>query len=174
MTDSHNISFTSPTSPPADLDVDFPSSPQSQHEIIIHETFRSLLRPASAELVGSAFFVFIACGSAMGTVKFQTPGNQIIGISLTFGLTIFTLAYTIGHISGGHLNFAVTFTFCLLRKISILKCILFFLAQFIGGLIGIGFLKLIVPLAWWKSCFAANFVHPELTVGKFKHEKSFW
>src|SRR3954451_18934290 len=90
-------------------------------EIVVHETLRGLLRPASAELLGSALFVFIACGSAMTTSKFQfTTGSAALGIALTFGFTIFVLAYTIGHISGGHLNFAVTFTFALLRKISIL------------------------------------------------------
>ena len=119
-------------------------------EVVVHETIRGLLRPAGAELIGSALFVFIACGSAMTTVGFQIKGNAAIGIALTFGFTIFVLAYTIGHISGGHLNFAVTFTFCLLRKISILKCGLYFLAQFFGGLIGIGFLKLITPLSWWN------------------------
>lgn len=118
--------------------------------MVVHETIRGLLRPAGAELIGSALFVFIACGSAMTTVGFQIKGNAAIGIALTFGFTIFVLAYTIGHISGGHLNFAVTFTFCLLRKISILKCGLYFLAQFFGGLIGIGFLKLITPLSWWN------------------------
>jgi MIP family channel proteins len=131
----------------------------------VHETLRGLLRPAAAELIGSALFVFIACGSAMTTVGFQIKGNAAIGIALTFGFTIFVLAYTIGHISGGHLNFAVTFTFLLLRKISILKCLLYFLAQFFGGLIGIGFLKLITPMSWWNSCFAANVIQGELTVG---------
>lgn len=134
-------------------------------EIIVHETFRGLLRPAAAEFVGSALFVFIACGAGMTTVKYQTFGNTAIGIALTFGLTIFVLAYTIGHISGGHLNFAVTFTFAILRKISILKAGLYFLAQFLGGLVGIGFLKLITPIPWWQSCFAANFVHADLSVG---------
>jgi glycerol uptake facilitator-like aquaporin len=42
---------------------------------------------------------------------------------------------------------------------------MYFLAQFIGGLIGIGFLKLITPKPWWSSCFANNFVHEDLTVG---------
>jgi MIP family channel proteins len=141
-----------------------PLSPPSA-SIVVHETLRGLLRPAAAELIGSALFVFIACGSAMTTFKFQVTGNVVIGISLTFGFTIFVLAYTIGHISGGHLNFAVTFTFCLLRKISILKCGLYFIAQLIGGLIGIGFLILITPSSWRVSCFAANSIQADLTVG---------
>jgi len=59
----------------------------------------------------------------------------------------------------------VTFTFCVLRKISILKCVLYFFAQWLGGMVGIGFLMLITPAVWWKSCFAANFVQPDLTAG---------
>jgi aquaporin Z len=102
-----------------------------------------------AELIGSALFVFIACGAGMTTVGYKSAGASSIGIALTFGMTIFVIAYSIGHISGGHLNFAVTFTFAVLRKISILKCGLYFLAQFIGGLIGIGFLKLVTPVPWW-------------------------
>ncbi len=133
-------------------------------EIVVHETIRGLLRPAAAEFLGSALFVFVACGSAT-TVQYQIKNNATLGIALTFGLAIFVLAYTIGPISGGHLNFAVTFTFCLLRKISILKCVLYFLAQLLGGLVGIGFLKLITPISWWKNCFASNFVNSELTVG---------
>lgn len=154
----------------ADTQADMQQFEQQQYqeqntEIVVHETVRGLLRPAAAEMLGSALFIFIACGSAMTTVRFQITGNAAIGIALTFGFTIFVLCYSIGHISGGHLNFAVTFTFALLRKISILKALFYFLAQFLGGLIGIGFLKLVTPGSWWISCFATNMVQPELTVG---------
>jgi len=140
---------------------------QQPQDIVVHETLRGLLRPAAAELVGSALFVFTACGAAMTTSlgSSYTVGAGTIGIALAFGMCIFVLAYSIGHVSGGHLNFAVTFTFAVLRKISILKCVLYFLAQFIGGLIGIGFLKLVTPISWWKSCFATNFIHSELSTG---------
>ena len=83
------------------------------------ETIRSLLRPAGAELIGSALFVFFGCGAGMATVEFNGyhfTGNITIGIAFSFGLTIFVLCYCIGHISGGHLNFAVTLTLGLLRK----------------------------------------------------------
>ena len=133
----------------------------------MHETLRGLLRPAMAEMIGSAMFIFISCGAAMTTslANSYTFGSATIGIALTFGMSIFVIAYSIGHISGGHLNFAVTLTFAVLRKISILKCALYFLAQFLGALIGIGFLKLVTPISWWNSCFATNFIHSELTVG---------
>lgn len=121
MSTEHNIRVNSASEAKqsldesADLDVDFPPSPEphvpvrstatvkttsASRDVIVHETFRSLLRPAAAELVGSALFIFVSCGSAMTTVKYQTVGNTTIGIALTFGFTIFTLAYAIGHISG--------------------------------------------------------------------------
>lgn len=135
------------------------------------ETIRSLLRPAGAELLGSALFVFMACGAGITTQSyrftgnFNTVGNITLGVAFSFGLTLFVLCYSIGHISGGHLNFAVTLTLGILRRISILRVIFYFFAQFIGGLIGIGFLKLITPQLWWQSCFAANQINQELTYG---------
>ena len=128
------------------------------------ETLRSLLRPAAAELVGSALFVFVACGAGMTTVKYTFVGSTTIGIALAFGMTITVLCYSIGHISGGHLNFAVTLTMCVLRRISIMRAAFYFLGQLIGGLIGIGFLKAVTPLSWWSSCFAVQSIQPELTV----------
>lgn len=118
----------SPIHDPAFIDVvdtNGDGAEEIPQEIVVHESIRSLLRPAAAEFLGSALFVFLACGTGMTTVGYQTVGNTTIGIALGFGMTIFVLAFMIGHISGGHLNFAVTFTFALLRKISILKCILY-------------------------------------------------
>lgn len=129
------------------------------------ETLRSLARPAAAEFVGSALFIFVACGAGMTTVKYTFVGSTTIGIALSFGMTITVLAYSIGHISGGHLNFAVTFTLTLLKRISVMRCVFYFFAQLLGGLVGIGFLKLITPLSWWSSCFAAQSIQSELTVG---------
>ncbi len=144
-----------------------PLAVEVAQDVVVHETLRSLLRPAGAELIGSALFIFVSCGASMttGLKDSYTVGAGTIGIALTSGMSIFVLAYAMGHISGGHLNFAVTLTFALLRKISPLKCFLYFLAQFFGGLIGIGFLKLVTPESWWATCFASNFIHAELTVG---------
>jgi len=115
------------------------------------ETIRSLLQPASAEMIGSALFVFCACGSGVSGSYSGFEGSKTIGIGLAFGMNIFVLCYAIGHISGGHLNCAVTFTFCLMRRISIMRALFYFFAQFVGGLIGIGFLMLITPPEWQKK-----------------------
>jgi MIP family channel proteins len=132
---------------------------QPQSDPVGHEedTFKALLRPAAAEFLGSFFFIFVAVGSAMnigGT--FITQGTVQIGIALAFGFTIFAIAFSIGHISGGHLNCAVTLAFVVTRKISVKRGLLYFGGQFFGGLIGAAFLKWLTPAAMQTSCMASN------------------
>jgi len=129
------------------------------------DNWTDLIHPFIAELIGSAIFIFVACGAGMNTLQYTVIGAKVTGIALAFGFTIFVLCFSIGHISGAHLNFAVTFTLCLLRRISIKRCAAYFLAQFLGGMIGVGFLKLITPKSLWASCFAANNVTAGLNVG---------
>lgn len=72
---------------------------------------------------------------------------------------ITALAFTIGHISGGHLNCAVTFAFVVSARISPLRGLFYFLGQLFGGIVGAICLKALMPQSFWPSCFAANFVH---------------
>ena len=115
---------------------------------------------------GSALFIFIACGAAMTTTGFKTTGTLQLGIALTFGWTIIVIAWSIGHISGGHLNFAVTFALVVVQKISVMRGIMYFIGQFFGGLVGIGILKAVTPAAYLKSCFAANMLQIDITPGQ--------
>jgi aquaporin Z len=97
-----------------------------------------------AEFFGTFWLVFGGCGSAIFAAGFPELGIGFVGVSLAFGLTVLTMAYAVGHISGGHFNPAVSFGLWAGGKFSGSELIGYIIAQVIGGLVAAGFLYLIV------------------------------
>jgi len=97
-----------------------------------------------AEFLGTFWLVLGGCGSAMLAAGFPNVGIGLVGVSLAFGLTVVTIAYSLGHISGAHLNPAVTFGLWAGGRISGKDILPYVIAQILGGIAGAGVLYLIV------------------------------
>ncbi len=98
---------------------------------------------AVAELLGTFWLVFGGCGSAVLAAAFPNVGIGLLGVSLAFGLTVLTMAYAIGHISGCHLNPAVSVGLVAAKRFPANELPAYVIAQVIGGLLGAGVLYVI-------------------------------
>ena len=96
-----------------------------------------------AEGFGTFWLVLGGCGSAVLAAAFPEVGIGLLGVSLAFGLTVLTMAYAIGHISGCHLNPAVSIGLCVGGRFPANQLLPYIVAQVIGGTIGAGILYLI-------------------------------
>lgn len=96
-----------------------------------------------AETFGTFWLVLGGCGSAVLAAAFPDVGIGLLGVSLAFGLTVLTMAYAIGHISGCHLNPAVSIGLWMGGRFSSKELLPYIVAQVIGGLAGAGVLYLI-------------------------------
>ncbi|ADU72208.1 aquaporin Z [Pantoea sp. At-9b] len=102
-----------------------------------------MLRKTAAEFFGTFWLVFGGCGSAVLSASFPQLGIGFAGVALAFGLTVLTMAYAVGHISGGHFNPAVTLGLWAGGRISFSDVIPYIIAQVIGGIAAAGVLYLI-------------------------------
>ncbi|EOS8334843.1 aquaporin Z [Vibrio vulnificus] len=96
-----------------------------------------------AELFGTFWLVLGGCGSAVLAAAFPDVGIGLLGVSLAFGLTVLTMAFAIGHISGCHLNPAVTIGLWAGGRFEAKEMVPYILAQVIGGVIAGGVLHTI-------------------------------
>lgn len=96
-----------------------------------------------AEFIGTMWLVLGGCGSAVLAAAFPGGGIGLLGVSLAFGLTVLTMAYAIGHISGCHLNPAVSVGLVVARRFDVKDLAPYVVAQVLGGLAGAGILYLI-------------------------------
>ena len=103
----------------------------------------SLGKRAAAEFFGTFWLVFGGCGSAVLSAAFPNVGIGLLGVSLAFGLTVLTMAYTIGHISGCHLNPAVSLGLWAGKRFPGSDLPAYIGAQVAGGIAGAGILFII-------------------------------
>lgn len=97
----------------------------------------------AAEFFGTSWLVLGGCGSAVLAAAFPQVGIGLLGVSLAFGLTVLTMAFAIGHVSGCHLNPAVTLGLTVAGKHPKGEVLPYMVAQVLGGLFGAGILYVI-------------------------------
>jgi aquaporin Z len=101
------------------------------------------MKKYGAEFIGTFWLVLGGCGSAVLAAAFPEVGIGLLGVSLAFGLTVLTMAFAIGHISGCHLNPAVSFGLWAGGRFPAKELPPYILAQVLGGVAGGGVLYLI-------------------------------
>jgi aquaporin Z len=96
-----------------------------------------------AEFFGTFWLVLGGCGSAVLAAAFPEVGIGLLGVSVAFGLTVVTMAYAIGHVSGCHLNPAVSIGLCAGGRFPTASLLPYIVSQVLGGVVGGGVLFLI-------------------------------
>jgi aquaporin Z len=96
---------------------------------------------ALAEFFGTFWLVFGGCGSAVLAAGFPTLGIKFAGVALAFGLTVLTMAFAIGHVSGCHLNPAVSFGLFVGKRFAASDLLPYVIAQVVGAIAAAGVLS---------------------------------
>jgi len=117
-----------------------------------------MIRKFAAEFVGTFWLVFGGCGSAVLAAGFPELGIGFTGVSLAFGLTVLTMAYAVGGISGGHFNPAVSLGLALANRFSWKELIPYWIAQVVGAVAAAVVLYAIASgkTGWSAGGFASN------------------
>lgn len=102
-----------------------------------------MLNKLSAEFLGTFVLVFGGCGSAVLAAAFPQLGIGFAGVALAFGLTVVTMAYAVGHISGGHFNPAITVGLLAGGRFPAKEVVPYIVAQVLGGIAAAAVLYLI-------------------------------
>jgi aquaporin Z len=102
-----------------------------------------MTKKLAAEFLGTAWLVFGGCGSAVLAAAFPQLGIGFTGVSLAFGLTVLTMAFAVGHISGGHFNPAVTVGLWAGGRFKAAEIVPYWVAQVVGAIFGAFVLSLI-------------------------------
>jgi aquaporin Z len=111
------------------------------------------MRKLLAEFFGTYWLVFGGCGSALFAAGIPDLGIGFVGVSLAFGLSVLTMAYAVGHISGGHFNPAVSFGLWAGGRFSAKELVPYIIAQCVGAIAAAGTLY---TIASGKAGFAID------------------
>ncbi|WP_369025865.1 aquaporin Z [Qipengyuania sp. RANM35] len=133
-----------------------------------------MTRKLFAEFFGTFWLVFGGCGSAVLAAGFPELGIGFVGVSMAFGLTVLTMAYAVGGISGGHFNPAVSLGLAVGGRFSWNELIPYWAAQVIGAFCAAGTLFVIASgvADWTPGGFASN-GYGELSPGGFSMQSAF-
>ncbi|HRE22413.1 MAG TPA: aquaporin Z [Rhabdaerophilum sp.] len=101
------------------------------------------MKKLTAEAIGTFWLTFAGCGSAVLAAAFPSVGIGLLGVSLAFGLSVVTMAYAIGHVSGCHLNPAVTIGLAAGGRFPAASVVPYVIAQVIGAVAGAAVLYVI-------------------------------
>lgn len=117
-----------------------------------------LVRRIAAESFGTFWLVFGGCGAAVLAATFPHTGIGFMGVAFAFGLTVLTMAYAVGHISGGHFNPAVTVGLWSAGRFASDMVIPYIVAQVIAAIVAAGVLYVIASgqPGWIAGSFASN------------------
>jgi aquaporin Z len=127
-----------------------------------------MTRRATAEFFGTFWLVFGGCGAALFAAGFPNLGIGFLGVAFAFGLTVLTMAYAVGHVSGGHFNPAVTIGLWAGGRFSASDVLPYIIAQVVGAILAAFILYLIASgkPGWMVGSFAAN-GYGDLSPGKY-------
>jgi aquaporin Z len=115
----------------------------SKNPTFVQEGIMKSINPLIAESLGTFWLVFGGCGSAVLAAAFPGVGIGLLGVSLAFGLTVLTMAYAVGHISGGHFNPAVTLGLWAGGRFEAKNILPYVIAQVFGAIVAAGLLYVI-------------------------------
>lgn len=126
-----------------------------------------------AEFVGTLLLVLVGCGSCVSFPEVDASGDVVrpqgyektVQIALCFGLSVATIVWMIAHVSGGHINPAVTIALLATRKISLVKAVFFVLFQLVGACVGAGILYGLTP-ASQRGMLGSTLVSGHLDAGQ--------
>ncbi len=127
-----------------------------------------LSRRVTAEFFGTFWLTFGGCGAAVLAATFPAVGIGLLGVSFAFGLTVLTMAYAVGPISGGHFNPAVTLGLWSAGRCANKHVLPYIVAQVVGAVVAAGVLYMIASgkPGWIPNGFAAN-GYGDLSPGKY-------